>query len=94
MAAPGLVYTMEMIQTGPVLADLIEKLKPLNTMQQVEELLKANRVAFAWQIADTPSARIPAALAAQFETRPHEVFLLPQPRGGMVITTVLNSRHE
>src|SRR4051795_7922964 len=53
-AAPQLVpgapviYEMETLRTGPLPAEFIKKLEPLHTLQAVEDLLKANRIAFAW----------------------------------------------
>src|SRR5690242_6194856 len=67
MAAPGVWYTLEIVQTGLLPADIVEKLKPLNTLPEIEAVLKANRIPFGWRVNETPSAQIPAALARQFD---------------------------
>jgi hypothetical protein len=88
MAAPGAVYVMQQMRTAPLPADLMEKMKPLNTLQQVEDLLKINRISFAWALAEVRSETMPADLVAQIERLPpHEPFIVPQ-KAGVVILAI------
>jgi hypothetical protein len=92
MAPPGVIYTVEMLQTMPLSPDLADKLKPLNTLQEVEAMLKANRIPFSWRWNEMPSSQVPAALAQQFDAKPNEVFVFPQ-QGGVVFAAIVNRRH-
>jgi hypothetical protein len=85
-------YTMEQIRTGPMAADVQQKIAPLNTMTEVEALLKANRIEFVWRIAELKSDTMPPDLARQIAAlKPNEVFLVPTPQA-VVIGTVI-ARH-
>jgi hypothetical protein len=92
MAPPGVIYTMEILQTLPLSPDMAEKLKPLKTLQDIEALFKANHVPFTWRWAEAPSSQIPAALAQRFDANPTDVFVFPQ-AGGVVFAAIVNRRH-
>ena len=81
------VYTMEQLRTGPITPEIQKQLGPLNTMSEVETLLKANRIPFAWQIGDIASTALPPELAGPIAAlKPADVFVVPTPNGALIGT--------
>ena len=84
---------METLRTGALSPDFVKRLEPLHTLQQIEDFLKANRIAFAWGRGTVSSGTMPAAFAKQLDDLPpHEVFITPQPNNTWLIAVVLE-RH-
>ena len=54
----GKVYLLEMLQTPDLPPELKERLKPLNSLIEVENFLKLNRVPFAWQLRAVPASSL------------------------------------
>lgn len=76
-AAPQL-YVVEQLVTQKLGADVLEKMKPLDTLLQVEELLKAKNIPFQWQRATFDPAKTDPQLLAQIQAvPPGEVFVVP-----------------
>ena len=89
-----LVYVMEQLLTGPITPAVLERMKPLDTLQQVEDLLKAETISFVWRRTEIGAEAIPPALAQQIAVlQPKAVFVLPQPQGkGWVMSVVIEQR--
>ncbi|HXA40779.1 MAG TPA: hypothetical protein VNW53_17400 [Phenylobacterium sp.] len=87
------VYDMETLRTGPLPQEFVKQMEPLHTLQAVEDLLKQNRVAFAWSRGPMSSATMPPDLVRAIDALPpHEVFVAPQSNGGWVMGVVLARR--
>lgn len=87
VAAPlrPVVYEMETLRTGPLPPEFIKRLEPLHTLQAVEDLLKANRIAFGWNHADVSSATLPTTFTTRVDAMPPgEVFVVPQTNGWLM----------
>jgi hypothetical protein len=83
------IYEMETLRTGPLPQEFLKQIEPLHSLAAVEDLLKANRIAFAWGHGDVSSGTMPAAFAKQIAALPpHEVFIVPQSKG-LVINIIL-----
>src|SRR6185437_15771707 len=79
---PPMLYLMEEIATGPLPQALIDQMQPLHRLDDVEALLKRNRVGFAWRETEVSSAQMSPQLARQMAALPpHEVFVAPQGQG-------------
>jgi len=79
---PPMLYLMEEIATGPLPQALIDQMQPLHRLDDVEALLKRNRVGFAWRETEVNSAQMSPQLARQMAALPpHEVFVAPQGQG-------------
>jgi hypothetical protein len=92
-APKRVIYRMETLQTKPLPAALNEKLRPLTSLQQVEELLKANDLAFAWQKVEVDSATLDPKMVVILEgLPPREVFVMPNKTGGLLIGVILDRR--
>ena len=76
---PIKVYIVEqVVTTNKLPPQFLEQMRPLKTLRQVEELLKANSVPYAWRKTDMNSAALPPAIAKQIEAvPPGEVFVIP-----------------
>ena len=84
-AMPRVIYRLELIRTGPLPPDVLAKLGPLNTMDEVEKLLKAGDFEFAWRRADLDSATAnPEFLKALRSLPPKEMFVIPQANGALI----------
>jgi hypothetical protein len=78
-AAQRVIYRLELIHTGKLSADILEKLRPLQTLDEVEGVLKANDIGFAWVKQDVDSATAQPALRNALESVPaSEVFVVLQ----------------
>src|SRR5262245_60968658 len=84
-AAPGsprnaTIYLVEqLIVPGKLPPTLAEKLKPLKTLQQVEDLLKTNNLPFGWQRGQLNTALLDPRLVQEIDRLPPgEVFVIPQ----------------
>jgi hypothetical protein len=60
--------------------EVLEKMKPLDTLLQVEELLKSGNIPFQWQRATFDPSKMDPQLLAQIQALPTgAVFILPGP---------------
>jgi hypothetical protein len=83
------IYTMEQLRTGPLTPKIQQAIEPLNTMAEVEALLKANQVAFAWRVVDVGSDAMPPELAGQIAAlKPSDVYVIPSPEGSVIGTII------
>src|SRR2546423_1510747 len=69
-APASVIYTIEQLRTGPLGPEIHQKLVPLHTMAEVETLLKANRIPFAWTIGDVGADKMPPGMASQIAALP------------------------
>src|SRR4051812_47302235 len=67
---PSVIYTVEQIVGPPLPAELMAKIKPMQSLQEVEDLLKANSVQFAWRKAELDASTQNPELIAQIEALP------------------------
>ncbi|HEY0436842.1 MAG TPA: hypothetical protein VGC92_09390 [Phenylobacterium sp.] len=91
-ASPGKVYVMEVLQTGQLAPEVLQKLGPLNTLAEVEGFLKGNRIPFGWRIVEAPALALPTSMVQQIDKMPaHEVLVIPQ-KSGVAMAVVLEVR--
>jgi hypothetical protein len=75
---PNRVYVVEQVVTAKLPAELLKQIEPLKTLRQIEELLKANSIPYAWRKADMNSAALPPEVMQLIDKLPPgEVFVLP-----------------
>jgi peptidyl-prolyl cis-trans isomerase C len=76
----GALYLVEqLVAVGPLPAPVTEKMRPLNSLAEVEDLLKANSIPFAWSKAELNTALLDPRLVQQIESVPaREPFIIPQ----------------
>ena len=75
---PNKVYVVEQVVTAKLPEALMQQLGPLKTLRQVEELLKANGIAYGWRKVDLNTATVPPPVLRQIEALPPgEVFVIP-----------------
>jgi hypothetical protein len=88
------VYVVEQLITGPLTQGTLDRIKPLDTLQQIEDLLKASSIPFGWRRTELSTEAIPPGLAQQIAAmRPREVFAMPQAGGkGWVMNAVIGKR--
>ncbi|MGZ3375989.1 MAG: hypothetical protein ACXU8S_05270 [Phenylobacterium sp.] len=87
-----MVFETDTLRTGPIPADLIQKMGPIHTLQGVEDLLKQNRISFTWGHGEVDSANIPIDLAMQLNNLPpKEVFVFKQGEGWVI--GVVTAKH-
>ncbi len=95
-AAPAvkrIIYRLETLQTGDLAPEVLEKLKPLDTLAQCEAVLKAADMPFTWAKAEFDSDVIGAAFVRQLEALPpNEVFVVPRQGGGTLIGVIIGRR--
>ncbi len=90
-ARPAMIYSVEQIVSPRLSPVLLEKLKPIHTLGEVEDLLKANAIPFTWRRTEVDNSTMPPAVVAQIETLPPgEVFVLPQ--GESLVYNVILAR--
>jgi hypothetical protein len=81
-AAPPLtpiVYVLEQLQSGPISPEVMERMKAMHNLLEVENLLKVNRIAFAWRITEVSTDQMNGNLAQQIAALPpKEVFVIRQ----------------
>jgi hypothetical protein len=81
----AVIYETDTLRTGPLAPELIQKMGPIHTLQGVEDLLKQNRIAFAWAHGEVNSGAMPADLAKQMDALPPgEVFVVKQGEGWLM----------
>ena len=91
-AGPRVIYRLELIRTGPLPPEVIAKLGPIHTMEDVEKLMKAGDIQFTWRRQDLDSAAANPAFLKSLETLPpNEVFAIPQ-SDGMLIGAIVGRR--
>jgi hypothetical protein len=89
----AIIYLAEQIVTGPLAPETLERVKPLNTLQQVEDLLKAGGIPFGWRRVELNTDTLPPALAQQIAALPpREVFVIPQSGGKAWVFNVVIAR--
>jgi len=81
-AAAGVIYTVEQLQTAPLPPGVEKQLGPLHSLKAVEDLLKANYIAFNWRRVDVRSSQLDPQLAGRIASLPPgEVFIIPSTQG-------------
>jgi len=97
-ADPHVIYALEQLVTGAIPSEVIGKLAPLHTLREVEELLKANNIAFKWDRVQMHSSAVPPKIIKQMAALPPgEVFVVPQgspPGQTMVFNVILATRPD
>jgi hypothetical protein len=88
-----IVYVLDQLATAPLAPELIERLKPLTTLQQIEDLLKGEGIAFSWRRTEVSSEQMPPAVAQKIAALPpKEVFIASLGQGKGVVMSVVVSR--
>jgi hypothetical protein len=91
-APAGGVYILDQIQTGPLPVDVVQAMKPLVRMDEIESLLKSRSIAFAWRRAELDTAKADPKLTAQLQgLPPREPFVIGQPNG-VIISVIVGQR--
>ncbi len=91
--ATPVIYDLETLRTGPLPAEFLKRLEPLHTLQAIEDLLKANRIPFAWGRSLVSSGTLPAGFVKEIDAMPpHEVFVTSQGEKGWLIGVVMDRR--
>ena len=76
---PPVVYVLEQLQSGPIAPEVMERMKSTHTLLEVENLLKVNRIAFAWRMTEVSTDQMKGNLAQQIAALPpKEVFVIRQ----------------
>ena len=76
---------MEQLRTGPLSPEIQQRMTPMNTIQEVEALLKANRIEFAWRMVEVANTALPPDLARQIAAmKPTDVYLIPSANGALI----------
>jgi len=95
---PHVIYALEQLVTGPIPREVLERLGPLHTLREVEDLLKTNNIAFRWDRVQMHSSAVPLKIIQQIVALPPgEVFVVPQgspPGQIMVFNVVLATRPD
>ena len=95
---PHVIYALEQLVTGPIPREVLERLGPLHTLREVEDLLKANSITFKWDRVQMHSSAVPIKIIQQMAALPPgEVFVVPQgspPGQIMVFNVVLATRPD
>lgn len=74
-----IIYVLEQLQSGPIAPEVMERMKATHTLQEVENLLKVNRIAFAWRMTEVSTEQMKGTLAQQIAALPpKEVFVIRQ----------------
>jgi hypothetical protein len=74
-----IVYVLEQLQSGPIAPEVMERMKATHTLQEVENLLKVNRISFAWRMTEVSTDQMKGNLAQQIAALPpKEVFVIRQ----------------
>ena len=91
-AAP-VIYDMETLRTGALPPEFLKQLGPLHSLPAIEDLLKANRIEFAWARKQVSSGTLPATFVSAIDALPpHEVFVVSQGDKGVLIGVVIAKR--
>jgi hypothetical protein len=97
-ADPHVIYALEQLVTGQIPPELQAQMAPLHTLRDVEDLLKANNIAFKWGKAEIRSSILQPELLRQITALPPgEVFVVPQgspPGQTMTFNVILGTRPE
>jgi hypothetical protein len=76
---PVVIYSVEQMVSPTLTPELMEKIKPMHSLKEVEDLLKANSIPFTWRKAELDAGAADPALIAQIEALPPgEVFVIPR----------------
>jgi hypothetical protein len=79
------IYEMDTLRTGALPPDLLKQMEPIHSLQAIEDLLKANLIAFAWAHGQIGAGALPSELTKQIDTLPpHEVFMVKQGDGWLM----------
>ena len=88
------IYTVEELRTGPLPLPILHELEPLHTLTEIEGVLKAHRLPFAWAIGEVRSATLPTSIITAIEKGPpHEPLVVPNAQA-TVIAVVLSKRPD
>jgi hypothetical protein len=92
-AGPATIYRMQVIGVRqPLTPELAKQLEPFHTLDEIEALLKANRISFVWGDAEVRSTEIPPQILSQLaKLPPHEPFIAPEGQGW--IASVILEQH-
>ena len=78
-AAPARRLRAGAAQSGPIAPEVMERMKSTHTLLEVENLLKVNRIAFAWRMTEVSTDQMKGNLAQQIAALPpKEVFVIRQ----------------
>ncbi len=98
IANPHLIYSLEQLMTGSIPQELLVKLEPIHTLQEVEDLLKAGNIEFKWGKTEMRSSDLSPEIIRQITALPPgEVFVVPQgspPGQILVFNVILSTRPE
>jgi len=88
------IYRMETLRTPAALPEsVVRTISPMRDLAQIEAVLKANDVTYAWQRGEVSTTVMTPQLVQQLEgVPPGEVFARPEPNGGVVIGVILSRR--
>jgi hypothetical protein len=91
-AKAPVTYTIEQLRTAPLPPAIQQQMVPLHTLTEIESLLKANRIAFAWAVSDLSADALAPETASQIAALPpREVFVIPA-TNGVVIGVIIGRR--
>ena len=89
---PNQIFLVEQVVTGRLPPQVLQQLQPLKTLRQVEELLKANSIPYAWRKAELNSALVPAEVMDQIrKLPPGEPFVMPSGQN-LTISVILGCK--
>lgn len=97
-ADPHVIYALEQLVTDAIPRELQAQMGPIHTLREIEDLLKANNIAFKWGKAEVRSSDLPPEIVRQITALPPgEVFIAQQgspPGQIMVFGVILSTRPE
>lgn len=86
------VYDFELLQTGPLPEALRKQMLPLQTLSEIEDLLKQNRIRFQWgHLVLTTDKMNPEFIRKIADLSPREVFIVQQ-GDGWAISVIESTR--
>jgi hypothetical protein len=86
------IYTLEQLRTAALPVQIQQKIGPLHTLHDVEDLLKENLIPFGWRTIEISSGLMPPDIARQIAALPpKEVFVINGPEGA-TISVVIRQR--
>jgi hypothetical protein len=86
------IYTIEQLRTGPVAKEITDQMGPMHSLVAVENLLKANRISFAWTIADISADKLPPAMVSQIAALPPKEVFVISGTGGVLVGVIVGQR--
>ena len=86
------IYTLEQLRTGPLPLQIVQRLGPIHTLRDAEDLLKENQIAFGWRTVDVSSGVMPPDLARQIAALPPKEVFVVNTAEGATISVVVRQR--